>query len=79
MGSCWFLNHYRTVTVGWQNDVDVDYDGDEIDDVDIGGLSCENIHDEEHHDEEIHEEEIHNIEIHEDIHDLDFLDDLIFL
>ena len=50
--------------------------GDEIDDVYIGDLSCENIYDEENHDEEIHEEEIHDIEIYEDIHDLDFLDDI---
>ena len=49
-----------------------------MDDVDIGNLSCANIHDEENHDEEIHEEGIHDIEIHEDIHNLDFQDDLDF-
>ena len=48
---------------------------DEIDDLDIGNLSCEDIHHGDIYDEEIHEEDI---EIHEYIHDLDFLDDLDF-
>jgi hypothetical protein len=74
----WTKVIFQQIKNCYEYDMTTNIAGDEIDD-DFGDLSHEDIHDDaENHDEEIHEEEIHNIEIHEDIHDIDFLDDLDF-